>query len=290
MQASSLERLAHDAGDIYTRQSPIRTSPPPTAAEASQLSNFTSLKYLELGHGAGYLAQCLRQGGFPPNLETLRITDATYKHNTLYRQTTYLQNFKILSTGGHQLAICSTALPLHLELVYQTGSGLKEDHVQRWWHNHDDPICQQNRLELYNIALVLKARGGSLKVFMETFPEGRNFIPPYLYGEDRPVEKCIYDSEHPFLFLDADHVRFVRVERWDGDERYFDIERDTDGIPEALWAVCTACAEKGEKCWNEGYGTMCSECLYGDARSECTYPPMASPWMVRDVGAAASGR
>jgi hypothetical protein len=271
-QADSLERLVHNSGNVH-HLSPAReldavVGPVPTMEEASKLCNLTSLKYLELSYGGGCLAWCLKLGAFPGSLKTLRLNDSTYGCIRRYRPGDPESN-EILLKQGHKIAVVSTPKPLNLELCYTHGKSPPDIAALIWW-NKDLPQCQENRLKVYDIALVLKARGARLRISIERFLGPHSYIPPYMYGEEEPSELVVYDSEKPWRF-NGGHAR----------------ELDRDVVHPSLWAVCFHCSSLNQECQNDGYGTECVRCRWGN--SDCEYPPMASPWAVRDVAPSRNG-
>lgn len=205
-QADSLECLVHNSGklsnmtDIYTLDEIIGYKP--NTEHLPLLRNLTNLKYLELSLGNGYIAECFKSGGFPASLETLRLNDSSYSTVYEYR-TNEPKNYRVLPRLGHKLAVASTAKPLNLELCYVHGYGPGETYGA-WWNFASDQ-CRENRLKVYEIALVLKSRGARMKIFIERFEKGTSYIPPYMYGEEEPTERVVYDSMEPFVFNGLDY-------------------------------------------------------------------------------------
>lgn len=54
---------------------------------------------------------------------------------------------------------------------------------------------------MYELATVIKAHGSRFRIFVETFGNMRTeFLPPFLYSEPKPQEKCLYDSDRLWDF------------------------------------------------------------------------------------------
>jgi hypothetical protein len=74
---------------------------------------------------------------------------------------------------------------------------------------------RERRQDVYKFAFALTDRGRKFKLFTEAFPGGDRYIPPYLHGEDAPVERLVYDAEEPYVFHTTERAKFQK----DADEK-----------------------------------------------------------------------
>jgi hypothetical protein len=196
-QADSLQRLTHIGGMIQ-----YLTSRETDPRGAAKLRSLTRLEHLELGFES-HLYYYLRQNGFPPALKTLKILDAAISLN-----------------AGHDIrAMSDISFKSITSLVAEhMGSSSIQPGFTIHLHFSDHSIfrlftiahpAEQNRLlstlfldrpAIYKIATMLKSYNAHFHISRETFPLGTAYIPPYMHGEETPVEEPMYDSEDYWRF------------------------------------------------------------------------------------------
>ena len=201
-QADSLQRLAHIGGAVQYLTA--RETDPEGAA---RLRSLTNLQHLELGFES-HLYYYLRQNGFPPTLKTLKMLDAAISLNA---------GHDIRSMSDIAFRSITTLVKEHMfSAVTQPGFTI---HL----HFSDHSIfrlfviahpAEQNRLlstlfldrpAIYKIATILKSYNAHFLVSRDTFPSGTAYIPPYMYGEELPVEELMYDSNDYWRFNGIDY-------------------------------------------------------------------------------------
>ncbi|OCK83454.1 hypothetical protein K432DRAFT_322181 [Lepidopterella palustris CBS 459.81] len=194
-QQESLEYIKHVGGDCFL--------PSLVELEAKLLPAFTNLRTMELGPWS-CIRRYLMVGGTPPTLETVRFLNM-YAHPFIPRhrlgviaQMEWNEAVDIAVNklpGVRQVDIVLAKDYVRvLEAVSMKQGFFPLDHTQPSW------AYRKRRDDVYRIANPLRARGAGFRLYHECFPEGRDFIPPYLHGEDTPVEVLVYDSDVPFKF------------------------------------------------------------------------------------------
>jgi hypothetical protein len=201
-QAESLRKLTHIGGTVQYLTA--RETDPEGAA---RLRSLTALEYLEVGFES-HLYYYLRQNGFPPALKTLKLLDAAISLN-----------------AGHDIRSMSdiafkSITTLVTEHIYS--ASIQPDFTIRL-HFSDHSIfrlfviahpAEQNRLlatlfldrpATYKIVTLLKSYKAHFQVSRDTFPSGTPYIPPYMYGEELPIEELMYDSNDYWRFNGIDY-------------------------------------------------------------------------------------
>jgi hypothetical protein len=184
----SLESLTHFDPTWKSGEGAISTQRSPTS---SGLRDLHHLDFLDID-ASSFLHQFLlshKQG--PPNLETLRI------HHALYSDT----------HGVASLFEESPACEPYTDLEsLKTLEFVQSGRLQRY-SSQPEYICQPEALrERHACGYKLFKHGINLKVYLEASPRG--YMPPYLYGEQKPELISVYD---------AAQVGFRRVIRHDID-------------------------------------------------------------------------
>lgn len=238
-QAESLEKLIHIGGALAYL--PGRETDPEGAAK---LRSFTSLRHLELGFES-HLYYYLRDNGFPPSLRYLKMLDYAISNNasldpesltrTVLNSTTSLVTQHLPSTLPEDFT---------LHILYS--------HHAAFRHEMADEIISRfflDRPVIYKIADILQVHKGRFVVSRDTFPSRTPYIPPYMYGEETPVEKDIYDSDDYWTFNGREY-------RVIDDERFREkVERDL--------LVCPRCELRGltqRECKQLEDGSRCQPC------------------------------
>jgi hypothetical protein len=224
-QADSLKRLTHIGGAIQYLTA--RETDPEGAAK---LRSLISLEHLELGFES-HLYYYLRNNGFPPELKTLKMLDAAISLN-----------------AGHDIRSMS-------DVAFRSITSLVSEHMfseaiqpgfKVLLHFADHSIfrlfviahpAEQNRLlstlfldrpAIYKIATILRSYNAQFLVSRDTFPSGTSSIPPYMHGEELPVEEVMYDSN--------DYWRFNGI-----DYQYTDNESLREQMKASKLGPCEAC-------------------------------------------------
>ncbi|KAF2029612.1 hypothetical protein EK21DRAFT_67344 [Setomelanomma holmii] len=227
-QAASLRRLSHSGGMIQW-MTPRETDP----EGAARLRSLISLEQLELGFES-HLYYYLRSGGFPPELKTLKMLDAAIALN-----------------AGHDI-------PAMSEVAFRSITSLVNEHLPATLvsgftvhlHFSDHSLfrlfviahpAEQNRIlsalfldrpAIYKIASILKSYDAFFRVSRDTFPSGTSYIPPFMYGEELPVEEEMYHS--------ANYWRFNGI-----DYQVMDDKNLRDRLRGKKLAACVGCTERG---------------------------------------------
>jgi len=196
-QADSLQRLAHIGGTV--QHLTARETDPRGAAK---LRSLTSLAHLELGFES-HLYYYLRQNGFPPALKTLKMLDSAISLNAGQDVRTMssiaFRSITTLVTDHLSPAAIQPGFTIHLH--FSDYSNLRLSVIAH--------PAEQNRLlstlfldrpAIYKIATMLKSYRGHFHVSRDIFPSGTAYIPPYMYGEELPVENLMYDSDDYWRF------------------------------------------------------------------------------------------
>lgn len=227
-QAESLERLYHVGGALQYL-SPRQTDP----EGAARLRSMTRLENLELGFES-HLYYYLRQNGFPPELKVLKLLDSAISLN-----------------AGHDIRTMS-------DVAFRSITTLVTDHMHLEAMNPEFTIqlqfsdqsifrlfviahpAEQNRLlstlfldrpAIYKIAQTLKSYNANFIVSRENFPSGTPYIPPYMYGEEIPIEEVMYHS--------SDYWRFNGI-----DYQYTDDESLREQMKASKSGPCDSCKRR----------------------------------------------
>lgn len=238
-QAHSLEKLTHIGGSLPYL--PSRETDEDGAAKMRSLSN---LQHLELGFES-HLYYYLRANGFPPRLRYLKMLDNAIANNysqqpdaltrTVFRSTTSLVT---------QCFPSSVPEDFTLHLHYAHNLFFRSEEADEWISR-----LFLSRPLIYRIADVLHEHKGRLIVSRDHFLSGGSYIPPYMYGEELPMEKVLYNSDNYFTFNGKDY----RI--MDDDRFKAKVERDL--------VVCPKCVSRNfteRECKQLGDGSRCQPC------------------------------
>lgn len=170
--APSLERLVHLNPSWRTDFSPRPTS---TRPPGDGLRNFHSLKFLECDTSSFlHQAAIMNRDLAPPNLEILRLRRHWEQEVDFWDQTPDVDVYQALPSLSTLELLQSTFIWFELSLP--------------------DYICHPERLRnRHACGYKLFKAGINLKVSIELHRDP-HLIPPYLHGELRPVEHCMYDA------------------------------------------------------------------------------------------------
>ena len=256
LQADSLENLTHVGGSIH--QLTVRETDPDGA---EKLRSLTKLTHLELGFES-HLYYYVLHGGFPPSIKSLKMHDAAVSLNgrgNFNPLPGIVFNSTFTLVTQHLPASLVPGFTLHILFSHHSTMHLfaLPDASAR---NYIINTKLLRRPSTYKIASALQARGARLRISHETFRSGAGFIPPFMYGEEVPIEEDMYDSD--------DYWRFNGVDHREIDDKVLREERKKRG--EIL--VCMCCDERGvdeSLCQRLGVGLCCRPC-YG-ARLECRW-------------------
>jgi hypothetical protein len=243
-QADSLRKLTHIGGLVD--HIPARENDPQGAAK---LRSLTNLEYLELGFES-HLYYHLRNNGFPPSLQTFKLNDAAISLN-----------------AGHDIrSMADVAFRSIRSLLLDCMPPSLQPDFTIHLHFSDHSIfrlfviahpAEQNRLlstmfldrpAIYKIATILKSYNAHFRISRETFPSGTAYIPPYMYGEELPVEDDMYDSN--------DYWRFNGIDYQIMD----DIQLRAELRGKNLLKTCLRCTNRGVDCFSPGDGSPCLPC------------------------------
>ena len=257
-QADSLEKLTHIGGSLA-----YLSGRETDEDGAAKLRSFTELQHLELGFES-HLYYYLRANGFPPRLKYLKMLDNAISNNysqqpdsltrTVFRSTTSLVTQCFPSTLPDDFT-------LHIQYSHNYAFRLKD--AEEWIST-----LFLSRPLIYRIADILHEHKGRLVVSRDTFPSGVAYIPPYMYDEELPVERMMYNSDDYFTFNGKDY----RV--LDDDRFQAKVERDL--------LVCPKCVTRGfteRECKQLGDGSRCQPC-YRDGM-ECGWARDENGQLVR---------
>jgi hypothetical protein len=256
-QSDSLQRLTHCGGHVGYL-TPRETDP----EGAAKLRSLVSLEYLELGFES-HLYYYLRQNGFPPALKSLKMLDSAISINAGH-------DLRSLSDIAFRslISLVTDCLPRSLSSDFTLHLKFSDHSFFRLFEIAD-PTEQSHLLSAlffdreatYKIASILNSYHAHFLVSRETFPSGTSFIPPYMHGEDLPVEELMYNSDDFWRFNGISY-RIMDDERW----------RDELKKGKKLF-VCNRCRNRGlgvDECLNLGDGSACIPCR-GTSLQTCTW-------------------
>jgi hypothetical protein len=246
-QADSLRRLTHIGGLLDYIPSRVHDPEGPV-----KLRSLTSLEHLELGFES-HLNYHLRHNGFPPSLKSLRFLDAALS----------------ISAGHDIRSMASVAFRTITSIVTDCLPPTIQPDFTIHLHFSDHSIFrlfviahpeEQNRLlstlfldrpAIYKIASILKSYNGQFLISRENFPSGTAYIPPYMYGEEEPIEESMYDSNDYWRFMGLDYQVM-------DDEQ---LRAELKG--QKKLRICTGCMARGlsvDQCKSLGAGSACQPC------------------------------
>lgn len=247
-QAASLSRLTHIGGHMAHLTARITDS-----EGAAKLRSLVNLEHLELGIES-HLYYYLRQNGFPPSLKALKMLDAAVSINA---------GQDIHSLGdiafNSLISLVTEHLPMSLTPAFTLQLKFAESYFFRLL-NMADAFEQQHLLanlfldrpKIYKIARAMQNYNARFRISREYFASGHSYIPPYMYGEELPSEKVIYDSRD-FWRLNGIDYRVV------DDEAYRDQLKEKRNN-----YVCLQCKKRGfgvAECMSPGDGSGCLRCV-----------------------------
>lgn len=255
-QCHSLKRLTHNGGQMAYLTA--RQTDPQGAAKLRSLVN---LEHLELGIES-HIYFYLRQNGFPPSLRTLKMLDAAISLNA---------GQDLHSLGDIVFRSLTSLVTEHLPMSLSPNFTLQLRFSESYFFRLlavADPFEQQHLLAdlflerpaIYKIARMMRSYNSRFRISRETFPSGHSYIPPYMYGEEVPIETLIYDSDD-FWRLNGVDYRAI-------DDKNFrdELEENKNDY------ICLQCREQGAgvaHCLNRGDGSGCIPCV--EARQECKW-------------------
>lgn len=255
-QASSLQKLTH-VGGLIAYQTARETDP----EGAAKLRNLTSLETLELGFES-HLYYYLRNNGFPPSLKTLKMLDAAISLNAAH-------DLRAMSDIAFRsiTSLVTEHLPPVLQDKFTVHLHFSDHNIFRLFviahpveQNHLLSTLFLDRPAIYKIATVMKSYNARFIISRETFPKGTAYIPPYMYGEELPVDELMYTSD--------DYWRFSGINYQIMDDEK--LRNELKGKKQLL--TCLRCGALGlsvDECRNLGDGSPCLPCRR--ARTECAW-------------------
>lgn len=255
-QADSLHRLTHVGGQLEYI-TPREHDPEGPA----KLRSLTQLEHLELGLES-HLNYHLRHNGVPPFLKTLKLLDAAISIN-----------------AGHDIrSMADVAFRSITSFVTDCMPQTIQPDFTIHLHFSDHSIFrlfviahpeEQSRLlstlfldrpAIYKIASILKSYNACFLISRETFPSGTAYIPPFMYGEEQPVDEEMYDSN--------DYWRFNGIDYQVMDDEQLRAELKGKN----KLRTCTPCLMRGlgvDHCTSTGNGATCVPCAR--ASLECRW-------------------
>lgn len=246
-QAHSLQRLRHIGGHI-AYQTPRETD----EEGSTKLRSFVNLEHLELGFESN-LYYYLRHNGWPPALRTLKMLDAVLSLNAGHDMRSLSEIvFRSLTTlvTEHLPKSLAPDFILHLNFAdHPFFRFLQMADISE--QNHIITSVYLNRPATYKIADIMKSYKSHFLISREMFPSGTSFIPPYMYGEELPVEEIMYDSDDYWRFYGLDYQAL------DDEQLRGDLKARNKLF------VCISCKKAGigvDRCMNSGDGTSCLRC------------------------------
>lgn len=256
-QAHSLQRLEHIGGQL--EYIPPRDTDPDGAAKLRSLSR---LETLELGLES-HLNYYLRANGFPPSLKTLKMLDAalpmiwgpglgprSMSDVAFHSVTTLVRDCMPPSINPDfkvHLNFTDRSIPTVDARTTRRGRDRQfVDHVF-------------NRPAIYQIARMLASYNARFVISRQEFPSRTPYIPPYMYGEETPVERRIYDSRYFWIFHGQDY------------QIKDDMKLRRELAEKDMLDACLRCIKRGVgfECSNFGDRQTCSQC--SRAHLTCRY-------------------
>ncbi|KAF2817105.1 uncharacterized protein BDZ99DRAFT_564904 [Mytilinidion resinicola] len=176
-----------------------RWRPDPSQLGRITLRDFENLRCLALDPKS-ILISHLTTNGAPKSLQTLRLfSDYVHCFNPPARslphrgRAEWKELLKITDRMRHVRQVDIVLAQTFADGILQS-RGYKMEDLYRIWQ------AKERRQDVYRFAFALKDQGRAFKLYAEHFQGGEIFIPPFLYGEDTPIEHVIYDSEEPYVF------------------------------------------------------------------------------------------
>ncbi|KAF2133739.1 hypothetical protein P153DRAFT_372329 [Dothidotthia symphoricarpi CBS 119687] len=255
-QAGSLRSLVHIGGKMQ-HLTDRETDP----QGSSKLRSLVELEHLELGFES-HLYYYLRDNGFPPALKTLKMLD-----NAISIGAGHFLDPLLRIIFRSMTSLVTSHLPQNLAPGFTLHLMFSETTIRRLRvQNTIDLDLNQllteiflDRPTVYKIADILKSYKSRFCITRESFPSGMGYIPPYMYGEELPVETVMYDSD--------DYWRFntISFRAMDDEELKKELEK------EKRMLMCQSCymlnCSVGD-CIFERDATRCSSCELWDRKCE----------------------
>jgi hypothetical protein len=249
-QADSLQHLSHVSGNLaHILHNHAGTSP--TALFASvgigRFRRLTNLKSLELGIEST-LWNHIEGNDYPDSLTKLKVTDAAWVNRTPPTESFLRHPAKVLNRCIQ--IVKKLGRPLDLDVLFTNGDC---EQILTTISTGNLAVILPSivggpvRAPVYKLATELKARGAHLRIFANKFSTDRTFIPPFMYGEEVPVERQFYDSDD-FWRLAGRNYRVM-------DDEDFHAE-----VLKKARLTCLTCEKGGRECFNAGDGTTCIHC------------------------------
>lgn len=248
-QADSLRRLAHCGGHLG-HLTPRETDPEGTA----KLRSLVNLEHLELGFES-HLYYYLRMDGFPPALKFLKMLDSAISNNAAHDlrslSAIVFRSLTSLTTDCLPRTLADD-FTLHLKFSDHSFFRLVEM-TSSADQSHLLSTLFFDRPSTYKIASMLKSYSPRSRfiVSRECFRSGRSFIPPYMYGEELPVDEVMYNSDD-FWRFNGINYRIMDDETWRNELKKGKKLR-----------VCKTCQRRGmgvDDCLSLGDGSACVPC------------------------------
>jgi hypothetical protein len=248
-QADSLQRLTHCGGNLGYL-TPRETDP----EGAAKLRSLVNLEHLELGFES-HLYYYLRSNGFPPALKSLKMLDSAISINAghdlrslsaiAFRSLTSLATECLPYTLADDFTLRLKFSDHTLFRLFEIASSTEQSHLLS--------ALFFDRPATYKIASTLKSYSPKSRfiVSRECFPSGKSFIPPYMHGEELPVEEEMYNSDD-FWRFNGINYRIMDDESWRNELKKGKKLR-----------VCKACQRRGmgvDDCLSLGDGSACIPC------------------------------
>lgn len=238
-QADSLEKLTHIGGSLPFL--PGRETDPEGAAK---LRSFINLQHLELGFES-HLYYYLRNNGFPPALKYLKMLDNAISNNDS-RDPGSVTRIVLRSTTSLATQHFPSTVPddFTLHVHYSHHAAFHNEEAEQFIS-----LYFLSRPPIYGIANILQEHKGRFLVSRDVFPYRTAYIPPYMYGEELPIEQIIYDSDD-FWTFNGKNFRLI-----DDDKFREKAEKDL--------LVCPRCVNRElteRECKHMGDGSRCLPC------------------------------
>lgn len=261
-QATSLEKLTHIGGNLAYL--PGRETDPKGAAK---LRSFANLQHLELGFES-HLYYYLRDNGFPPTLKFLKMLDNAVSNNARADPAS-LSNIVFRSATSLVTQQFPSTVPDDFTLQVQfSDHSIFHALANESEQNYIISSLFLNRPSIYKIADILQEHKGRFIVSRETFPSDKAYIPPFMYGEELPVEHVMYNSDDYWTFNGKNY-------------QVVDDEKFREKVEKDL-LVCPRCVSRGlteKECKHLGDGSRCQPCHR--ARIDCGWARDENGQIVR---------